>query len=89
MEIHFNSGGKKGKTKMLQLTPLGKQKVEALDGEGPKFAVLSALAERGPCTLAEIAAESGYSKENCKYLLKSELIPQGFVQVLKTGEQKE
>jgi len=89
MEIHFNSGNKRGKTNMLQITPLGKQKLENLDGDGPKFAVLSALGERGPCTLSEIAAESGYSKQNCKYVLKADLIPQGLAQVVKAGEQKD
>ena len=64
-------------------------KVEALEGEGPKFAILSALAERGPSTLQEIAAECGLSRDKCKFVLKSELIPQNFVQVMKgsPGEQ--
>jgi len=84
-ELHFNWGGKKTKTKMLQITPLGKQKVENLDGEGPMFRILSCLAERGPCTLKELSQESGISQENCKYAIKSQLKPQGFVQVLDTG----
>lgn len=86
--VHFSfdtSTDKSVKNKILTLTPLGKQKVEALDGQGETFAILSALAERGPSTLSEVAAESGISKDKCKFVLKNLLIPQGFVTIMKTG----
>lgn len=72
-------------SKILTLTPLGKQKVEALDGQGEAFAILSTLAERGPSTLQEVATESGIGKDKCKFILKNLLIPQGFVSIMKTG----
>lgn len=79
------SSGRKKKTHVLMLTPLGKQKVEALDGDGKEFMILSALAERGPSTLQEIAVETGIARDQVRFAIKSSLGPKGFVTTMKTG----
>lgn len=88
MQISFDTGSRKIKTNVLTLTPLGKQKVEALDGDGKEFMILSVLAERGPSTLQEIAVETGISKDQVKFAIRSSLGPKGYVSVMKTGGEQ-
>lgn len=85
MQFSIDTSGGNKKTNMLTLTPLGKQKVEALSGDGVDFMILSALAERGPCSLSEISAEVGIGKDKVRFAIKNKLIPQGFVSVVKAG----
>lgn len=71
---------------VVGLTPLGKQKVEAFAGEGPKFEILATLDEKGPSTLEEIGHEVHMSPGKLRVVVKH-LIRAGYVK--KMGDRTE
>ena len=62
------------------LTPLGKQKADSFGLDGMKFDVLSAMAEGGPSTIAEIENETGIGDKKVKAIIKA-LVRAGYVKV--------
>ena len=69
----------------IVLTPLGKEKVEKYEGEGPKFRVLTVLSEEGPSSVAEIAEKSGIGTGKVKHFIEK-LTKGGFVRPMR-GEE--
>ena len=69
----------------LILTPLGKQKADSFGLEGPKFDVLSTIADDGPCTLAEISNETGINDKHTQQIVR-DLVRSGYVRVA-SGEE--
>ena len=66
---------------VVGLTSLGKEKAEKFEAEGIKFDVLTTLAERGPCSIQEIAGEVKKSSDVTKAVVKS-LIKSGYVRTM-------
>lgn len=70
---------------VLVLTPLGKQKADSFAMDGVKFDVLSSMAEQGPCTMADIANDTGLSDKKIQAILKA-LVRSGYVRVASSEE---
>lgn len=67
------------------LTPLGKQKADNFSMDGVKFDVLAIMAESGPCTITEIANDTGESDQKTKAIMKA-LVRSGYVRVASSEE---
>lgn len=70
---------------VLVLTPLGKQKADSFAMDGIKFDVLSSMAEQGPCTIADIANDTGIPDKRIQAILKA-LVRSGYVRVASSEE---
>lgn len=82
----FGIGKKVGiRQQCFTVTPIGKERVENMEGQGPMLVVLTRLESDGPQTIVEISHRTGlddYTVEECiKRLAK-----QGAVTALKSQE---
>lgn len=70
---------------VIVITPVGKNKVENYSPMGAQGKVLTALFEVSPCTLSELAEESGMSPERVKGIIKT-LVKSGYARWNSSGE---
>lgn len=63
---------------VMVLTPLGKEKVNAFEEDGPELRVLTTLDERGPCTADEISKATNYGTDKIKTICNA-LYKKGYI----------